>query len=225
MSRLYPAGLCLKGRHVLVVGAGSVALRKVKDLLRAGAIVTVVGLSACRGIEELASAKKVKFFKRSFKSLDLKNKCLVIAATSDRMENERAAKECMKRGIFVNVVDDPSLCTFQVPACSSKGELTISVSTGGAAPGAAGFLRRILDREFLPVAYGYVEVVKSVRSYIMRRIKEPGVRRKVMMSLVRDYELYNAVKRKNFKVVDKKIKAAMGDELYRGYKKRWRRSS
>ena len=47
-SAVYPLGLRLRGRRVVVVGGGAVALRRVAGLLAAGAVVTVVAPQCTR---------------------------------------------------------------------------------------------------------------------------------------------------------------------------------
>lgn len=64
-------------------------------------------------------------------------------------EAESASKLCTARNIPVNVVDIPELCTFIFPALIVAGDLTVSVSTGGKAPGAAAYLARYI-RQTLP---------------------------------------------------------------------------
>jgi precorrin-2 dehydrogenase/sirohydrochlorin ferrochelatase len=53
-------------------------------------------------------------------------------------------------GVLVNVEDVPELCDFHVPAIVRRGDLTLSVSTGGRAPGMARHLREWLEKQFGP---------------------------------------------------------------------------
>lgn len=73
----------------------------------------------------------------------------VVAGDLDMAEAERVSALCRKNGIPVNVVDRPGLCTFFFPALITRGDLTVSVSTGGRTPGAAAMLRRRVA-EILP---------------------------------------------------------------------------
>jgi precorrin-2 dehydrogenase/sirohydrochlorin ferrochelatase len=59
---------------------------------------------------------------------------LVISATNDRKVNEEVANASAARGLLCNVVDQPDLCNFITPALVTRGELQISVSTGGGSP-------------------------------------------------------------------------------------------
>jgi precorrin-2 dehydrogenase/sirohydrochlorin ferrochelatase len=52
--------------------------------------------------------------------------------------------------VIVNVEDAPSLCDFHVPAQVRRGDLLLTVSTGGRAPGLSHALREDLQRRFGP---------------------------------------------------------------------------
>lgn len=51
-------------------------------------------------------------------------------------------------GALVNVEDEPDLCDFHTPAVVRRGDLTLSVATGGRCPGLAGALAAYLGRLF-----------------------------------------------------------------------------
>jgi siroheme synthase-like protein len=73
---------------------------------------------------------------------------LVVGATDDQEVNRRVSLAAQARGLFVNIVDAPELCTFIVPAQVRRGPLTIAVSTGGASPALARQLREELEERF-----------------------------------------------------------------------------
>lgn len=71
---------------------------------------------------------------------------LVIVGDVDRADAARISRLCRDRRIPVNVVDDPQSSTFFFPALVTSGDVTISVSTGGKAPGAGAYLARMIRR-------------------------------------------------------------------------------
>jgi precorrin-2 dehydrogenase / sirohydrochlorin ferrochelatase len=137
----YPIFLELAGKPVLVVGAGRVALRKVKGLLEAGARVTVVAPRALAEFAELAIARR----RRAFRPADLDGASLVFAATNKRSVNRAVARRAKTLGIPVNVADARAECDFIVPARIARGNLQIAVSTGGRSPRIAAALRRKIE--------------------------------------------------------------------------------
>jgi len=132
--RYYPIYLDLKGRDVLVVGGGAVAEGKALQLLEAGARVTVVSPQLTEALRAAADRGEITHLGGSFAEGDLNGMFLVIGATDDRKVNEKVARAARERGTLCNVVDQPDLCNFITPALVTRGELQISVSTGGGSP-------------------------------------------------------------------------------------------
>lgn len=139
--RHYPIFLDLRGKAVVVVGAGKVGLRKAKGLLEAGARVSVVSPAWAAEFDALP----VRLIRRAFRPSDLKDACLAYAATNCREVNRRVAHEAKRRGIPVNVADDLGECDFIVPARVLSGNLQVAVSTGGQSPRLAAELRRKIE--------------------------------------------------------------------------------
>jgi siroheme synthase-like protein len=137
----YPVFLDLKDRPVLVVGAGKVALRKVRGLLEAGARITVVAPEWEPEFEELA----LRLIRRRFRASDLGGVFLVYAATDDRLTNHRIGIAAKGRGVFANIADSAEECGFIVPARVQRGEVQIAISTGGESPRLSAELRRKLE--------------------------------------------------------------------------------
>jgi precorrin-2 dehydrogenase/sirohydrochlorin ferrochelatase len=132
--RYYPIYLDLKGRDVLVVGGGAIAEGKASQLVEAGARVTVVSPELTDGLRRSVESDKIRYRSGRFSEEDLNGVVLVISATDDRAVNEAVAAAAGRRGLLFNVVDQPELCNFITPALVSRGDLQISVSTGGGSP-------------------------------------------------------------------------------------------
>lgn len=140
----YPVFLDLTGMEVLVVGAGKVALRKVRGLVEAGARVTVVSPVAEPEFGALA-ASGVDWKARCFDWEDVQDQVLVYAATDDRAVNRAVAEAAREKGIWVNVADALEECSFLVPARIRKGDLQVAVSTSGRDPRIAVTLRQQIE--------------------------------------------------------------------------------
>ena len=137
----YPIFVDLRGRAVLIAGAGPVALRKALGLIEAGAKVTIVAPEA---IPEIAGLH-AKLVRRRYRASDLRGKFLVIAATNDRKVNAAIAARAKNLGILVNVADAPAECDFLVPARVRHGSLQIALSTGGENPRVAKAMRKSME--------------------------------------------------------------------------------
>ena len=129
---LLPVALRVEGRRVLVVGAGSVAARKVASLLECGARVTVVSPLACEEIEPLLP--RCKYLPRRYKSGDCEGFSLVFACTDSREVNAWAAREAGQSGAWCNLADDAQTSDFHSAAAVRRGEICIGVSSQGGSP-------------------------------------------------------------------------------------------
>lgn len=135
--------LDLAGRVVLVVGAGPIATRKVEGLVREGAVVRVVAPDISAEMAALAGAQPdaVTVQRRAYETADLAGVRLVITATNDVTVQQAVYDDGERLGVWVNAADDPERCAFILPAVHRQGAVTIAVSTGGASPALAQWLR------------------------------------------------------------------------------------
>lgn len=129
----YPIMLNIEDKTVVVVGGGLIAYRKIVGLLQAGSTITVISPMIHSKIEQLFIENKIAWKNKLFEPDDLDSALIVIAATDSEIVNTFVASSAGKHQL-VNIVDNPELSTFHVPAKLTRGGLTISVATGGASP-------------------------------------------------------------------------------------------
>ena len=146
----YPANLVVTGRKVLVVGAGSVAARKVDGLLACGAAVTVVAPVVGPDIRALADAGSVELHERPYAPDDLDGAWLAVTATDDRAVNAAVYADGEARRTWVNAADDPLSCSFTLPSVVRQGPVMVTVATGGHSPALATWLRQHVAQELGP---------------------------------------------------------------------------
>lgn len=151
----FPVNLNLVGRPVLVVGGGRIAHRKVQQLLAAGGNVTVIAPDV---IDELAGLP-VTIERRRYEPGDAGAFRLVITATGDTAVDQLIYDECEEVGVWVNSADDPDRCAFTLPATLRRGSLMITVSTGGASPALASWMRSHLE---MAITEEYADVVSRL---------------------------------------------------------------
>jgi precorrin-2 dehydrogenase len=165
--KIYPIFLQIASKPCLVVGGGSVGQRKVEDLLAAGAQVTLVSREATAALQTLAARELITYLQEDFHPDHLTGMVLVIAATNDLNTNQRVSNAAQARSIPVNVVDQPDLCSFVVPASIRRGDLTIAIGTGGRSPALAKKLRRDLEQIYGPEYGPYVELLGAIREKVL----------------------------------------------------------
>ena len=140
---LFPIFIDLKGRRALIVGGGRVALRKAERLMPYGADICAV---APEFEDAFRSLSGVTLLERRFEPGDIEGAALVIAATDDVELNAAVSELCRWENVPVNVVDDIEKCSFVFPSLVRRGELSVGISTGGASPSAAQYVRRGVEQ-------------------------------------------------------------------------------
>ena len=178
-----PVFLRLKGRPVLLVGGGTVALRKARFLCRAGARVTVVAPAIDPALATLLDEHGGEWLRRRYRRGDLAGRDLVIAATPDENVNAAVADEATARRLPVNVVDTPALCTFTFPAIVDRDPLLVAIGTGGASPVLARAVRRRLETQ-LPAGFGRLaRFLGDCRDRVRAAIGDESARRRILEGL------------------------------------------
>jgi precorrin-2 dehydrogenase/sirohydrochlorin ferrochelatase len=141
---LLPVALNLEGRHVLVVGGGKVASRKVESLLECGAVVRAI---STRFTLEFPDCEKEY---RAYQFGDCEGYFLVFAATDDREVNARIAQEAKNQNIWCNVVDNPASSDFHSASVVRRDEIAIGVTTGRTSPVLAQYVRKKIESALGP---------------------------------------------------------------------------
>jgi precorrin-2 dehydrogenase len=144
---LYPVNLVVDGRPCLVVGGGRVAAGKVRGLLEAGAVVTVIAPEIDPAI---AGLEGVAIERRAYRRGDIDGHRFVVAATGDPQINQAVYDDGEALGVWVNAADDPARCSAILPARIRQGRLTVTISTGGHSPAVASWLKERLAAELGP---------------------------------------------------------------------------
>lgn len=172
----------LRGRPVLVVGGGEVALRKARLLARCGAVVHVVAPAAGEQLRALVRAAGGSLSERSFAPADVAGMRLAVAATDDAAVNRAVAEQCRERGIDVNVVDQPGLCSVIFPAIVDRDPVTVAVSSGGRAPVLTRSLRALIET-VVPASYGRLaHFAGRFRERVREAVADPVARRRLWES-------------------------------------------
>ena len=174
----------METKRCIVVGGGSIALRKIEGLLEASAQVTVISPAFCPEISELINEGKISALERPYQPGDLSGAFLAIAATNDASVNQAIFREANQHGILINTVDDPPHCNFIVPAVIRRGELSLAISTGGGSPALARRLRERLEMQVGP-EYGELSaLLGELRPELMQCFPAGKARLEAALALV-----------------------------------------
>jgi precorrin-2 dehydrogenase/sirohydrochlorin ferrochelatase len=182
----YPIFLELGGRRTVVVGGGTVAVRKVRALLEAGARLVVVTEEAGDVLTALCAERGAELIRARYAKQYIAEAALVIAATNDPKVNEQVYRDCQALEILCNVVDDPEHCDFFVPAVVKRGDLQIAIGTEGYCPAYAGHLRQKLEALFTEEHGRFLAELERIRREIIDGIPTSEDRKSLLGEIVDD---------------------------------------
>jgi len=182
----FPIYLELTGKRVVIIGGGLVAARKADALLATGARLVIVADTIDDVLTSLCTVKNAELIKSKYSQDYLVGAALVIAATNDAQLNRRIYEDCQKLEILCNIVDQPELCDFFVPAVLKRGNLQIAIGTEGDCPAYAGHLRMKLEQIFTDSHGQFLAELEKLRKSIMANVSDPDDRKVLLGRLVDD---------------------------------------
>jgi len=181
----YPVNLDIAGRRCLVVGGGQVAERKVERLLQCGARVAVLSRQLTERLACLARDGAVEHVDSEYEAEKIGDAMLVIGATDREDVNDAVSRDCRRRGILVNIVDDPRRCDFILPSILQRGDLMVAVSTGGRSPALAKQIREDLEGCFGPEYSVLLDILAELRSKVTARGRSAAENKVLFEAVVR----------------------------------------
>ncbi len=154
-----------------MIGAGESIEDKVRRLLDAGALVTVISREPNDGIKMLAAAGEIHHFAREYRYGDLHGNLLAYIGGCNAEMTAQAVSEAREVGVPLNVVDQPECSSFISPATFRRGDLQIAISTSGSSPAVAGMIRRRLEQQIGPPYALILTIMRRARQFL--RLHEP----------------------------------------------------
>ncbi|HEY5689177.1 MAG TPA: bifunctional precorrin-2 dehydrogenase/sirohydrochlorin ferrochelatase [Yeosuana sp.] len=163
-NNLYPVFLKLNNLKVLIVGGGFVAEEKLTFLLKSSpdAHITLVSPMFREGTLDLVKKGDITLIHDVYSKKYLKGNHIVIATTNVPEVNVKIYKHCRKRGVLVNVADNPPFCDFYMGGIVTKGNVKVAISTNGKSPTTAKRLRQFFE-DVIPENVD--DLVKNLNDY------------------------------------------------------------
>jgi precorrin-2 dehydrogenase/sirohydrochlorin ferrochelatase len=119
-------------------------------------------------LEQLARNGRINLFRRQYRETDLEGVFLVFAATGNAELNRRIGEEARNRDILCNIADRPRDSDFISPAVVTRGDLMITVSTGGACPAYAKRVRESLEALFDRRIDEFLRLMRQIRNRLLQ---------------------------------------------------------
>jgi precorrin-2 dehydrogenase / sirohydrochlorin ferrochelatase len=183
MSEFMPIMIDLENLPCLVVGGGKVARRKVIQLIRFKARVTVSDTKLEPGLQKFHSKGLIVWKRKRFSLFDFWGQKLIIAATDDPQTNRKVCRLAAGFGLLCNAVDDAQVSGFIFPAIHKQGSLVLSVSTQGLSPSLARKIKRELVLRYGAVYQDFVLKLGRIRKRLYRMEPDFKKRKRILNRL------------------------------------------
>jgi precorrin-2 dehydrogenase/sirohydrochlorin ferrochelatase len=219
MSRIVIVDLNLRGKLVIVVGAGQEGLKKVNSLLTQDCQILVISDSANTQITNYAKNGKIKFKKTKLDSADFLDEydpILVMAATDDKELNRKIVQKAKKKRAYAYAADDPDVSDFAHPSVINiEDTVQIAISTGGRSPAMARkiklkaekIFKEIIDKEDIY----QIKLQKIARDMAKEKIPTTIERKKFLYSVLNSNKIKQLLKEGNLQTAQKEMIRILGD--------------
>ena len=185
---LLPLFLDLRGKCVLVVGGGSVALAKVRALRPTGCRLRAVSLAFTPAFLDELEGFDAEHHTRAFLPEDLDGVHLVISATNDPAANAFIAAHARALGLWVNAVDDAASCDVLFPSVLRRGPFVAAISTEGAFAGLSRVVREALEGLVPDATVPEFEALVQLRQQLKRTLPDPARRADSLRAILRQVQ-------------------------------------
>ncbi|MGL5347280.1 MAG: precorrin-2 dehydrogenase/sirohydrochlorin ferrochelatase family protein [Peptostreptococcaceae bacterium] len=179
---LYPINLEIKDIDITIIGGGGVAYRKCKNFLDFGKKVKVVSKDFIDKFSDIEN--NIEIIIDEYKEEYIKDSFIVVAATNNKEINKNIGIYCRNYGKLVNVVDDIELSNYTVPSYIKRGDLLISISTGGKSPSLSAKIKNELENQYDDSYEEYINLLGEIRQKVIEKYTDVYERKKVLNNLI-----------------------------------------
>lgn len=178
----YPINLKIDDMKIVVIGGGKVAYRKCINFLAFNKRLVVVSEEFIKEFENIKD--EIEIIEDSYNEKYIKEAFVVVAATNNKNVNHKIGTYCREHGKLVNVVDDVDLSNFTVSSFVKRGDLLLSVSTGGKSPSLSAKIRKELEEVYDESYEEYVNLLGENRQIIINNTQDVAIRRRQLKELL-----------------------------------------
>ncbi len=210
--KYYPIYLDITDRRCIVIGGGDVAERKVERLLEFGACVVVVGKMLTDALETMKRSGRIDHIDADYNKNLIDGAFLVIGATDSDDVNKNISRDAKDKGILVNIVDDPDKCDFILPSLFTRGDLLISISTGGKSPALAKKIRQEMKKYYGPEFQILVTIMGGLREKLLLKGYSSDTNKRLFESVIYS-DILQHIQNKDWEKVKKTVYDITGVEI------------
>ncbi len=208
----YPVNINLENSLCIIIGGGEVAARKIESLLFCKAKIRIISPDVCKKISRFIGKGKIEWLQRGYERGDLRDAFLVMAATDSKETQHLIVDEANYRKILINVVDDPTACSFQVPATVRRGEFLLAVSTGGSSPAFSDQIKNTIGAEYGPEYGPFVDLLAKVRKSIIHDGRTQKSH-KILFEKILQLNILTYIKEENWQAVQRALAEVLPERV------------
>ncbi|MEX2398349.1 MAG: bifunctional precorrin-2 dehydrogenase/sirohydrochlorin ferrochelatase [Balneolales bacterium] len=203
----------LNNNKTIIIGGNDEAERKVGELHRIGADLTVISRRISPTLQKWQKEKVFEWVNRDYQEGDLKGAFMVIVAEYTGETNKLVWQEAGDLGILCNVMDDIPHCNFTFGSLIKRGPLNIAVSTSGAAPALAVRLREQFEQDFGPEYEDFLNFMQSIREKMKQIHPDFSKRKQVWYELI-DSDVLDLFRQGQIEQAKKLTSTIIGYDLF-----------
>ncbi len=159
----FPAFIKLDDEKIMIIGGGKIAYEKLIHLLDFTKNITIVAKDFSDEMLQTIKENSLLFEKRDYKQGDISAFKIVVVAVDDIELQRSIFMESKKYNCLCNAVDSVDYCDFIFPSYIKKDDLTIAISTSGASPALAKYLRIYLSKLIPNSIPNFLREMKVIR--------------------------------------------------------------
>jgi precorrin-2 dehydrogenase / sirohydrochlorin ferrochelatase len=207
--KYYPIFLNIQDKKCVIVGGGEVAARKTERLLDCGAKVFVISPQLTPALAALKQKDVISHIAAEYTGDLIHGAALVIGATDDEKTNVQISLDARSKRIPVNIVDDPQKCDFILPSLVQRGDMVITIGTGGKSPALARHLREELEAKYGREYEIFLNILGNLR---VKMVKNEGIGKDWFESLLAA-GILDFIREKDREKVKKTVQKITGEEV------------
>ena len=207
--KYYPIFLDIRDKKCAIVGGGEVAARKAERLLDCGAKVFVISPKLSPALAALKEKDVISHISAAYSNDLIDGAALIIGATDDEQINAQISLDAREKSIPVNIVDDPQKCDFILPSIVQRGDLAITIGTGGKSPALARHLREELEAKYGEEYKILLNILGALRIKMMGKT---GIDKKWVASLI-EAGILDFIKASDREKVKETVHKITGEEV------------
>ena len=158
----FPLFVDLNEKQIVVVGAGTIAKRRIRTLVSFTNHLTVIAPEVNRELLDMEKAGMLRIKRKNYERKDIYDADYVIAATNDHQINSDIYSACKCMGITVNVCSDKTKCDFYFPGIAKDGDTVVGITSGGGDHRLAAKISVAVRQILRTIARKTVEKIRSI---------------------------------------------------------------